>query len=316
MNINYKAWRKWCDDNPPKNGESKLNHVDLFTALDDLVPQIRSSVESTSELVLERWKQQEGFKIKSEEVIGCGVRDLLGGVWFALKEKVDQLLVPSDVYPVYFDILSDKPIYRFSVLPQLKLDFLSRCTDRALLLLPVPLHPSGLHLGAPDAEVLNSWLGESEDRWLVIDAVYNYGKKTPVEVERLMDAERCIVLRSMSKAWLCRKLFGVAEVPEKLKADIQASVTTPTEEGMARCLAALEADVRTEQRERIAKGWRSAIEILDPHLGNEPLSETGYLGIVRENWLWWLQRGIHVVPASVFGSNRDDLSVVSCLDYV
>jgi len=308
MMPTFREWRELRAADPAFEGELALDVLDPFGAFADLVVS-PSERQVTADEVLDAWSQKHRFAVGSNVVIGRGVRDLLKASWSIVWERVRTAWLPADVYPVYREIICGESVRTFATMPALDLGFLDATTDSDLVLLPAPLHPAGKFLSKGEIGTLRDWLLAGESRILIIDTVYDYREELARDLAAIAEIDHCIVLRSMSKAWLCRQQFGCAEFPASLADAVHHQATQPSEQGLRECLAALEADVLGQQRGLLDGAWAKIASIC-------PRPANGYLTTLEGDWRLWRKQGLRVVPASVFGSECDDLSVVSCLGLV
>ncbi|MFD0568909.1 aminotransferase class I/II-fold pyridoxal phosphate-dependent enzyme [Kitasatospora gansuensis] len=110
-------------------------------------------------------------------MVSRGVRHGLGVVFHWLHSVQARLWLPSDVYPVYFDLAravglapASYPTLPTPALPS------SPADDRPeYLLLANPSKPLGRYLSDAECAALIAWLQESPHRHLLIDCVYDLG---------------------------------------------------------------------------------------------------------------------------------------------
>ncbi|MCG6494093.1 aminotransferase class I/II-fold pyridoxal phosphate-dependent enzyme [Kitasatospora sp. A2-31] len=157
-----------------------------------------------------------------------GVRHGLGLVFRRLHAVQARLWLPSDVYPVYFELAraaglapASYPTLPAPVLPR------SPADDRPeYLLLANPSKPLGRYLSDAECDAVVSWLQESPHRRLLVDSVYDLGAPFDAGTRRLLDTGRAVLLHSVTKGWLWPRTFGVvllgpaeAELAEAFRAD-------------------------------------------------------------------------------------------------
>ena len=245
------------------------------------------------------------------------MRDLLAGLLPVLRERTDELWIPADVYPVYDELARRAELEprRFATMPSPEWEFIERAGPRAVVLLPVPLAPIGRWLEPAERDRLLNWLCESEERRLVVDAAYTFDFANGRSVlEAFLSTGRCAILFSAAKSWLRHGSYGVAWIPEDLAVPTRDRIAEPGSFG----------DLPTWMTEkpnlplRLEHTFRRTWARLEPRMRDASSSwrapDTGYFGIVRRRFEELLSdHGILSVPASVFGSTREDVSVVSCL---
>ncbi|RKE22827.1 aminotransferase class I/II-fold pyridoxal phosphate-dependent enzyme [Streptomyces sp. TLI_171] len=161
-------------------------------------------------------------------MVSRGVRHGLSLMFGQLHAEKARLWIPSDVYPVYAELAraaglnpGTYPTLPAPVLPA------SAATDRPeYLLLANPSKPLGRYLTDPECAELTAWLGESPQRRLLIDSVYDLGAPFADGTRRLLETGRTILLHSVTKGWLWPQTFGVVllgpdrtEAAEAFRAD-------------------------------------------------------------------------------------------------
>ncbi|WP_405020380.1 aspartate aminotransferase [Kitasatospora sp. NBC_00070] len=157
-----------------------------------------------------------------------GVRHGLDVVFHWLRAGQARLWLPSDVYPVYFELAraaglapGSYPTLPAPVLPTSPAD-----GRPEYLLLANPSKPLGRYLSDAECDAAVSWLAESPHRHLLIDSVYDLGTPFAAGTRRLLGTGRAVLLHSVTKGWLWPRTFGVvllgpaqAELAEAFRAD-------------------------------------------------------------------------------------------------
>ncbi|MER5638507.1 aminotransferase class I/II-fold pyridoxal phosphate-dependent enzyme [Kitasatospora sp. NPDC002227] len=145
-----------------------------------------------------------------------GVRHGLEVVFRRLHAERARLWLPSDVYPVYFELAraaglapASYPTLPAPTLPAPALPG-EAATDRPeYLLLANPSKPLGRHLSEPECSALISWLDDAPHRYLLIDTVYDLAAPFAAGTRRLLATGRAVLLHSVTKGWLWPRTFGV-----------------------------------------------------------------------------------------------------------
>jgi DNA-binding transcriptional MocR family regulator len=252
-------------------------------------------------------------------VISTGVREILRAALGVVCERGDELWLPNDVYPVYWDLaraagLSPLP---FTTLPTPDWSFLERTARNAIALMPMPLSPLGRWLSGSESQLLVDWLAAHEDRVLIVDAVYTYDfEASRRALDPLVETHRCVVLWSCAKSWLAPGALGVARIPLDWAPRIRDSVPSPDADRLHSLLGLLEGTPELPRRQ--AQHFRHEWSRLEPRIRSaDPkwrAPTSGYFGTVALPFQALVQdHGILSIPASVFGSEREDVSVLSCL---
>lgn len=304
--MNYQQYQNWRDEVLDKD-TLDLGNLNVFSLCSDT---LTAEYDTSQEVVLKKWSSNAGFNIDpTKTLMSTGVRDMIQSIAKVLFPNLDEIWIPNDVYPVYSKLFTHHKTHTFSI-TELQYDVLDRSSDASAILIPNPLHPVGRYLTKDEEQKLAKWLDLSSDRWLLMDTVYDY------EGRRFLEHERCIVLRSMSKAWLCRKMFGVAEMPAKLLSLVNAPKSSP--EHLKLCLQVLESQSNRPRKlqESFVQAWiRTQKELFSLKVDFTP-PETGYLAVLPYSYCELYEKGIIAVPISVFGSDKSNLSVISCIESI
>jgi hypothetical protein len=172
-------------------------------------------------------------------ILTKGVRD---GIYLSLhnlKDIIDEIIWPMDVYPVYERII-DKSINNnvkksriititSSKIKDIDFNILKSSSMNSVLLLPVPITPIGIYISIPIAilshtynsiciciyisigralttteiDLLTSWLNKSTNRRIILDCVYSYDLLNDmININSLVNHPRVITLHSLSKGYL------------------------------------------------------------------------------------------------------------------
>lgn len=188
-----------------------------------------------------------------------------------------------------------------------------------VLLLPSPLSPSGRGFTARELRALHSWLTVGEERLLVLDSVYSFDQsKGDPDTERLWQAlyatDRVVQMYSISKTWLAPLTFGVARAPQRLAGPIQELSSAVSPELLATAALRMQAqpDLPIQLQQRFQSQWSLLSTLLQPGTSWTPPA-TGYFSVYPLSYKRLLEKGLLAVPPSLFGSDRTDVSIISCL---
>jgi aspartate/methionine/tyrosine aminotransferase len=281
-------------------------------------PQVSASI---NEAVI-AWSNATGIELDPQRtVVGRGVRVLLSAAFSSALSNGRELWLPEDVYPVYRELAEnlDVTLRSFPTLPQPNLDFLAGTGKHAVVVLPVPLSPLGRLPNDAETSALHEWLHDSTDRLLILDAVYMFD----FEASRpLIDSfigkneNQCIVLWSCSKSWLSPGLFGLAVAPSGVADSLRRRVLSPDRSSLGGMKLLLETRPNLSRmlQEAFTCEWQRLRPLICALDADWAPPETGYFSVLPVSFRQLLkEHGILSVPASVFGSQRDDLSIVTCL---
>jgi aspartate/methionine/tyrosine aminotransferase len=247
-----------------------------------------------------------------------GVRQTLTALFGQLRDKGHEFWLPQDVYPFYWQVAEAAHItaQSFPTLPRPDFRPLAKAGPRAVALLTNPVSPLGRLMDAREIGALKNWLAESKDRRLVLDTVYAYTRGFDAGTRALLDTDQCYVAHSLSKAWLERGVFGVLVPPAADAAGCRAILHAPPPGACASAFAALarQPDLPLVQQRAFSAAWKRLAPAIRAFAPDFTPPQSGYFAVVKADWEKVLKdHGTLVIPASVFGSKKPGLSVLSCL---
>lgn len=290
-----------------------------LTALCTFQETSERNINGTLDVAVSSWANATGEKIPEDELVaGTGVRDILRALFLFLSQQIQELWLPEDVYPVYWEIARQASFVPqpFRTLPEPDWSFLTRTTRRAIALLPVPLSPLGRYLTEEEIQRLAGWLATDKRRILIVDAAYTYDFEQARSVLRpLVESGRCVVLWSCSKSWLQPDVLGIARCPSLWRQSISEGIARDSPRKLADIIHVLMAEAHLPSRlqRSFDREWRRLgprIKSAAPHW--QP-PRTGYFSVIDVPFENLVQKHrILAVPATVFGSKRD-LSIITCL---
>lgn len=271
---------------------------------------VRSAAAADPRRGLAAWVGATGLAIAADRLAqGTGVRDLLAAALATLPGR--RLGLPVDVYPVYWQIARAAgfaPV-GFSTLAGLDLAVLA---DVEVVVVPVPLTPAGRDLRADELAALQAWLAGDPRRLLIVDAAYAYDHAALAPALGLLAGEQCVALFSCTKPWLVAEGLGVAAGPRGM---VPALGGAPGP-GLGQAVATLERqpELPALQQAAFRREWARLAPAVQAAVPGWSPPTTGYFAVVAAAAATLLaDHDILAVPASVFGSARGDLSVVTCL---
>lgn len=271
------------------------------------------------------WVERFGFHpdTSRRSLISCGVRDSLARLFHYYAGKEAFLWIPADNYPVYGELARAaglKP-QEFPTLPAPAWPDAAPPSGPELLLITNPLKPAGHFLTAEDTASLGSWLAASDSRRLLLDTVYTFDTHFHTSTLQLLESGQTILLHSLTKGWLHPRLFGITLVPEADAAALAPvfRADPPPQENLARAreLMSLHAGMPAAVSHALAPGMALLhgslpFPVPAPHASAAP----GYFLTVPHPWRELLERHrILGLPASTFGSPREDLTILSSLTF-
>ncbi|MFC7216910.1 aminotransferase class I/II-fold pyridoxal phosphate-dependent enzyme [Streptomyces polyrhachis] len=301
--------------------------TNVYRALAPLRPQPPSDLATVHRCDLARaWLRR--FELPEEwsgrAMVCRGVRHGLGVVFRQLHAVHARLWLPGDVYPVYFELARAAGLapVSYPTLPAPDLPA-SPADDRPeYLLLANPSKPLGRYLSDAEYAAVLSWLGESPQRRLLIDSVYDLGAPFAPGTRRLLDTGRAVLLHSVTKGWLWPRTFGVvlldpaqAEWAEAFRAE----PPTPDQLRLAdRLLSEHSAVPRQLVDELAARAEQLFEQLPDEVLGTIPPASRACPG----NYFFPVgipartlrhEYGVLAMPVSVFGRSRWSGSILTSL---
>ncbi|HLJ89369.1 MAG TPA: aminotransferase class I/II-fold pyridoxal phosphate-dependent enzyme [Candidatus Angelobacter sp.] len=327
--VNYAAYRQLRDELLTDRDFLRLDCMNPTKALtaSSLSPCLPSPIPTDHGLqadiaeAISAWSSATGIVLDAERtLVGTGVRELLTAIFLHLQPAIEELWLPLDVYPVYWDLArrANLQCEALTTLPQPDWEFLKKSGEKAALLLPVPLSPLGRQLMDGEAETILRWLRQSPDRILIVDAVYTFDFDSGRSLLDLLlqNEKQCIVLWSCAKSWLAPGCLGLGAVPRRLSQTLQGHVATPTPTNLSKIHAVLRErpQLCRLQQEAFRREWRRLAPAIRKAAPGWQPPANGYFSVVSVPFATLLNdHGILSIPASVFGSRRNDLSILTCL---
>jgi aspartate/methionine/tyrosine aminotransferase len=302
--------------------------TNLYGALPHLIPAPTPAPACTlhrCDLALE-WAQRFGLPLERARhaLVSGGVRDSLAHIFRHYATENARLWLPADNYPIYHEIAHAAGLNSssFPTLPEPDWPDLSPGDSTEILVVTNPLKPRGRWLTACDVTALTAWLAAHPRRRLILDTVYTFDTRFHATTLQLLATGQTFLLHSLTKGWLHPRLFGIALAPAddaKALAPIFRA-HPPPQLNLARARAFLiqHAETPTAVAHELAAAHEQLIATLPAGLPTPmPTDATGYLLPITCHWLDLLNDfGILAIPATVFGSAREDIAILSSLTFV
>jgi len=252
-----------------------------------------------------------------------GVRHGLELLLRAFAQAGRRVAMPRDVYPVYWRIAATVGVATSALdtfptfdLPQL----LAQATvdGASVVLLPAPLKLHGRAWTAAEADVAAHWLAQDGERRILLDGVYAFGQPLDASLLRLIATDQVFYLDSLSKGWLHELVFGMVLVPERDRESLQDIFRDlqPAQRQLflARELMMRFRDFPTRLAHELARRRATLVERLAEAGVASRSAAQGYLVAIEASATALLaHHRVLALPASVFGSPRQDLSIASAL---
>jgi len=256
-------------------------------------------------------------------MISSGVRHALSLLFAHMAAAGRRLALPTDVYPVYWDLARAAGVSTIGVptFPELAIDaLLDRATraEVAALVLPDPLKLHGRRLTLAERAELVAWLRRDPHRRLVLDGVYAFGRRLDRDTLELLDTGQVLYLDSLSKGWLHARVFGVAHLPARdfdhLGPLFRAAAPTQTDLHLAARLLHDHAEFPTALVAAIDARRRATIDLLRARgLAPFPVDSGYFVGVEGDAGELLRTHRIVLIPGSVFGEPQRPVALASAL---
>jgi aspartate/methionine/tyrosine aminotransferase len=295
--------------------------TNLYAALARLIPtKSKTPLNGTVHRcdLAAQWMEHFGFSREKARfaLVSCGVRDSLRLLFSYYGSVKTRLWLPVDNYPVYWELARHAQFIplEFPTLPEPAWPDGATSLGPELLVITNPLKPLGRWLTMRDINALTAWLEASPNRRLILDTVYTFETRFHASTLQLLATGQTILLHSLTKGWLHPRLFGVALVPET-DASVLSPIfraNSPKQENLihAHELLTHHADMPAAIAGELAVAHDCLIAALPSFLTDFSSADApAYLTSTSTHWMELLgEANVLGLPASVFGSPRDDLT--------
>lgn len=304
------------------------SEMNLYEAL---APLVASPMANTQERIhrchlAAEWTALFGLpsEMAKQALVSSGVRDSLARIFAHYTSKGAQAWLPSDTYPVFHELAAAAklPVREYPTLPEPVWPNKLLGDGLEIMLVTNPMKPLGRWLSAEDLAALKSWLGGNPRRRLLIDTVYTFGTTLHETTLELVRGGQAILLHSLTKGWLRPRLFGVALVPPDDLASLAPAFrqAPPPQSSLAEARWLMSKHQQKPDRVRSAiDSANRDMRVKFPQLfpSGNALGPTGYFHVVHRPWAALLAEDRMLgIPATVFGSKREDITVLSSLTFI
>ena len=307
--------------------------TNLYRALESLSPHLPDPPGERLHRchLATQWAANFGFplEVASRAFVSTGVRHSLELLFCEWARTGARLWLPEDNYPVFGELAIAAGLVpmAFQTLPEPMLPSPSPSPGAVpfegdeILLVTNPLKPRGRFLNDSEIVALKNWLQQSPRRRLIIDAVYSLTPRFHSGTATLLATSQTILLHSLTKGWLHPRLFGIALTPahdaERWKPIFRAAALPQANLAAARHFLEHYPERPAQIADRLHQAHTSLAAILPQEILLTLLAQNaespGYFIPVERSFDSLLEMGVLGIPSSVFGSNRDQLTILSSL---
>jgi histidinol-phosphate/aromatic aminotransferase/cobyric acid decarboxylase-like protein len=318
--MQYREFRALRDRIIAESNPLRMDCMNLSKAVARLTPPPAARSAAVDE-ASEAWRRCFAPKAAPSQIaVTTGVRPALWVLFAQLAATEYELWLPEDVYPEYWRSAAEANLCArsFVTLPQVNCAPLAEAGRRAAVLLPHPITPLGRHLTPDELAFFRDWLGQNAARRVILDTAYLFDNRLDPATQELLDSDQAFILHSLAKAWLSPGKLGVILSPPAHASAIRIQTDDLSSEELGDAVFALNHCSRLphDLAETFERQWAALAERIQVASPAWRPPVTGYFSVIPVSFEKLLrQYQILAVPASVFGSRRDDLSVLTCLYY-
>jgi len=307
--MNYREYKLFQEEYLKENeGVFRADCMNPFKSmayvLDGLIVEENDKNNSTSVDIREYVKKNIISNVSDEFIYYTkGIRDTLKQIE---KQISGGVIIPKDIYPRYKDIFDSKVVREYETVEGINYEeLLSNKSKVILLTIPSATDKDGMTSSKID------FVKElSKTNVVILDMVYdNDFKNTVKDLKELIENPNVILLYSLSKTYLLPEELGLV-----ITSGRRFEYKYDRGEDTDRVISVLKqyGDLGKIQEMEYEKGWLN----LKIQTGLEVESGKGYFRVINKSHEELLGMGIFSVPISVFGSDRRDYCIVTCLYYL
>ncbi len=317
--MNFQEFKTYRDQVAAQQSVLRLDCMNPFIAMNFLKAESSSLKQRSNHDTLDMWAETMGVeRYRDMALASCGVRESLKGLFNVFAAEGRELWLPEDVYPFYWDAANNSELVprSFPTLPAPDFTGLGQAASDGVAVITNPISPLGRVLSDEETSEIKAWLADSRDRQIILDTVYSYTRDFDNNTIELFETGQCYVAHSLSKAWLERGVFGALLTPEKYFGICKAAISRPSSAACSSAFAALEKqnDLCDKQKHVFSDRWNGLASSIREFAPNFQPPKTGYfLAIEAKHGDVLKEHSALIIPATVFGSSREDVSIISCL---
>ena len=314
--MNFKAYKLWQKEYLAKNPNVfRADCMNPFKSMDYLLKDVEfTNKKRTKEELYELWRKVNNIEIPSnyEVALTRGVRHSLSLIFSMFKER--EFYIPKDIYPRYFELAKENKVKTFVTYPTLDWSALKDAKE-SIILLTIPFTPLGREVGKNDiVEIIEL---QKRGNIIVIDSVYDYNLNENFKKLEPLFKGNVIFLHSLSKTYFSPEVLGMAYMPLGYKFYFENTISNyeikEVDYGRAYDILDQVPKLPHIQAQEFIKGF----DVLAENTGLDVYnSKIAYFTVIEEPFEELLKNNILGIPASVFGSDSDDLTVLTGLFYL
>lgn len=268
--------------------------------------------------LVEDWLNYYSLSAELKKNIGVsnGVRHSIETLVKEFSNK--KFMIPADVYPFYQKTLNDNKIeyseYKTLNVESLFDDIEDEIAD--VMLLTDPLKPLGRDINKSEYLKISKWLSKDEKRILMVDSVYTiHNELNEFIFELYKKTNQVILMYSLSKSWCLPNHFGITIFPQNSLGQELREVYKKLDKNQDKLnLAYMALNKYKEKPSKIKniieQNHIKIKEYIDIE-HSKSIKNPSYMYYTKISFDEFLEKGILVIPASVFGCK--DGSIVSLL---
>ncbi|MBL4698457.1 MAG: aminotransferase class I/II-fold pyridoxal phosphate-dependent enzyme [Phycisphaerales bacterium] len=316
--MNFQEFKAFRDQVTEQRSLLRLDCMNPFKAMSFLKVGFENARRHSCDDALDLWAETMGVEeYRSAAIASGGVRASLKGLFNIFAAHGKELWLPEDVYPFYWDSAQNEGLSSrsFPTLPIPDFTVLNQASAESVVVITSPVSPLGRTLNDEETSQIKHWLSESKGRRVFLDTVYSYTRGFDKNTMDLFETGQCFVSHSLSKAWLERGVFGALLAPEGDQHVCRNVLVSPSNMACSSAFTALgQSNLPDKQQHAFSQEWSRLASDIREFVPSFQIPKTGYFAAINAKHDEVLKKyNALVIPATVFGSSRQDVSIISCL---
>lgn len=317
QDTKFIEYKKWCQslDHTKYNFLNCLNPV---KDMDFLKNKVDNEKNFSTDNILDVWYNHIGLPLEKNKIIlSRGVRDSLSSILKYLKMNYQNIKcnIPEDIYPVYQQICDEVGVKKneYFTLSNTHIkwqNILVNNNDPEVLLITDPHSLTGEYMQNNDLYYLKTWLNNNSNKWIIIDAVYNYTPHPNLK-HPLLNEPRVFWCTSLSKTFISPLMTGIiATNVTELINDLQKLTYQPLD--ISKNIIIQNKYLPIQQQLYFYSAWKHLQMKYQKIIRRTP--NNGYLLTLPFSNNYLMDKyNIVGIPLSVFGGTNQK-TVISCLN--